>query len=65
MRSGDFTGPGRARRMRDMIERQELAKRRADIARVLLAIALLAGVAAFNDAQRAGTGAVPVAVNQP
>jgi len=38
-------------------------KRQADILRVVLAIALLAGIAAFTDAPRASREPVPVAAN--
>jgi hypothetical protein len=45
-------------------QRQERGRRRADLARVLFAIALLAGITAIMDAPRAGGGApVPVAAN--
>jgi len=47
-----------------MAERQERMKRGADIVCVLLAIALLAGIAAFSDAPRTGSQPVPVAANQ-
>jgi len=38
-------------------------KRQADIVRVILAIALLAGIAAFTDAPRANSDLRPVAAN--
>ena len=46
-------------------QRQERGNWRADVARVVFAIALLAGIAAISDAPRTGGGEpVPVAANQ-
>ena len=46
-------------------QQQERGKRRADFARVVFAIVLLAGIAAISDAPRTGGGEpVPVAANQ-
>ena len=63
MRSRDFPPPLDGITVPPMAQHPERDNRRADLARVILALALLAGIAAFSDAPRAAPELASVAVN--